>query len=66
MSKWIKDNFGYSKEYLNEFIIATIKHSNKPGCTLKMNGYKCIEREFKAINDALDFTDKYVSNLIEG
>lgn len=66
MSKWTKGNFGYNKEYLNGFIIATIKHSNKPGCTLKMNGCKCIEHEFKAVNDALDFADIYVNNLING
>ncbi|NOR85113.1 hypothetical protein GQ473_03270 [archaeon] len=64
MSKWINGKFGYHKEYLNGFIKARIKYSNEPLYIVKIIGDRTIGRECKSVNEATEFADEYVKDLI--
>lgn len=65
MSKWIKGKFGYHKEYLNGFIKARIKYSNKAIYTVSMIGSRTVKIDCESVDDATEFADKYVKDLIK-
>ena len=65
MSKWIKGKFGYHKEYLNGFIKARIKYSNEPIYTVRIIGERTTTKTCKSVNEATEFADYYVRDLIK-
>lgn len=65
MSKWIKENFGYHKEYLNGFIKAKIKYSNEPIYTVSIIGNRTVKVDCESVNEATEFADKYIKDLIK-
>lgn len=65
MSKWIKEKFGYYKEYLNGFIKARIKYSNGPIYIVSIIGSRTVKIDCESVNEATKFADEYVKKLIE-